>query len=165
VSDGTAPRGYSGSPQARKLGLKPGLRVALDGGRWRGCTFLRQQQALGGGSTPTTRPTQMHAVILAEAGCEVPPRLGISFGELVHEGPDRTAADALTLLLDVDDQVAPGLQGSQAVQSAQQRLLGGEDRLGPAGQEPVVAIFIPPSCSLRCGRNRGADRVGCGPLG
>jgi hypothetical protein len=54
VSDGTTPRGCSGSPQARKLGLKPGLRVALDGGRWRGCTSLRQQQALGGGSTPTT---------------------------------------------------------------------------------------------------------------
>ena len=33
MSDGTVPRGYSGSPQARKLGLKPGLRVALDGSR------------------------------------------------------------------------------------------------------------------------------------
>ena len=31
MSGGTAPRGCSGSPQARKLGLKPGLRVALDG--------------------------------------------------------------------------------------------------------------------------------------
>ena len=31
MSDRTAPRGYSGTPQARKLGLKPGLRVALDG--------------------------------------------------------------------------------------------------------------------------------------
>ncbi len=29
MSDGTP--GYSGTPQARKLGLKPGLRVALDG--------------------------------------------------------------------------------------------------------------------------------------
>ena len=31
MSDNGAPRGYSGTPQARKLGLKPGLRVALDG--------------------------------------------------------------------------------------------------------------------------------------
>jgi hypothetical protein len=31
VSDGSAPPGYSGSSQTRKLGLKPGLRVALDG--------------------------------------------------------------------------------------------------------------------------------------
>ena len=29
--DGNGPSGYSGTPQARKLGLKPGLRVALDG--------------------------------------------------------------------------------------------------------------------------------------
>ena len=30
MSDGSAPPGYSGSSQARKLGLKPGLRVALE---------------------------------------------------------------------------------------------------------------------------------------
>ena len=33
MSDGTAPRGYSGSPQDRKLELKPGPRVALDSAR------------------------------------------------------------------------------------------------------------------------------------
>jgi hypothetical protein len=31
VNGGGVPRGYSGTPQARKLGLKPGLRAALDG--------------------------------------------------------------------------------------------------------------------------------------
>jgi hypothetical protein len=31
VNGGGVPRGYSGTSQARKLGLKPGLRAALDG--------------------------------------------------------------------------------------------------------------------------------------
>jgi hypothetical protein len=68
-----------------------------------------------------------------KAGSEIGPRLRIVVGEFGRERPERAAAGAAAPSLELDEDVSPGVQRLDAVESAQHWLLGVEHRVGLPG--------------------------------